>query len=157
MFCSCLCRVLAWNVSLPLPVTKASWLQVLGIQEYVYQYLGAGPVAFLHGQVVNEEEATLEERAHFRLLQTAAQSSPYCADGGDLNPARPRVNPSHLLAVPIDADADAVRLPAGALPALVLGLPLLRCLSSLFMQYSGLHAEMVSTLFATIAVHLSSW
>ena len=113
MFCSCLCRVLACS-----SLSRAPWLQVLGIQEAVYRYLGAGPVAFLYGHMVTEEEATLEERAHFKLLQTAAQFSPYCADGGDLDPAKPRVNPSYLLAVPFDTDADGVRLPAGALDAL---------------------------------------
>ena len=88
---------------------KHSCLQVLDIQVDVYQYLGAGPAAFLYDQIANEQEATLEERAQYRLLQIYAQSRPYCADVGDLDPARPRVSPAHLLAVPYNADADEVR------------------------------------------------
>ena len=95
----------------------------------VYRYLGAGPVAFLYGEVANEQEATLEERARHRLLQIAAQSSPCCARGGDLDPARPRVNPAHLLGVSVNASADEVRLPAGALTAFIPGVPITRSLT----------------------------
>ena len=49
------------QLSLSQRVTKAHCLQVLGFQVDVYQHLGAGPVAFLYGQMANEQEATLEE------------------------------------------------------------------------------------------------
>ena len=82
---------------------------MLHIQLELYKFLGAGPAAFLYGQVANEQEASLAERAHYRLLQVAAQVSPLCADDS-LDPAKPRVNPAQLLGVTWFVDEDEVRL-----------------------------------------------
>lgn len=86
-------------------------MQAIPIQEWVYQFLGAGPVAFLYGQVANQQDASLQERALYRLLHVTAQNSPFCPDG-TLDPARPIVNPAQFLGVAFTTDEDVVGLPA---------------------------------------------
>ncbi|KAL3131971.1 hypothetical protein ABBQ38_007666 [Trebouxia sp. C0009 RCD-2024] len=83
------------------------WRQAIPIQEWVYQFLGAGPVAFLYGQVANQQDASLQERALYRLLHVTAQNSPFCPDG-TLDPARPIVNPAQFLGVAFTTDEDVV-------------------------------------------------
>lgn len=85
-------------------------LQAIPIQEWVYQFLGAGPVAFLYGQVADQQDAPLQERALYRLMQLSAQTSPFCPDGS-LDLARPIVNPAQFLGVLFLEDEDTVRLP----------------------------------------------
>ena len=107
-----LCSLDVCTISLVVRLVRlASCLQALSIQVELYHCLGSGPAAFLYGQIANEEEASLEERAQYRLLEVAAQASPNCADGGSLDPARPRVNPAFLLGVAPDTNDTVVSLP----------------------------------------------
>ena len=68
-------------------------------------------MAFLYGQVADQQDAALQEPALYRLLQMAAQTSPFCPDGS-LDPAKPIINPAQFLGVSFLADEDVVRLPA---------------------------------------------